>query len=144
VDWEAIFVDAVNLTAVRDFMYTRKRFGTTSIVQLLLHHGAIPTIFKTDGDTLLNVLVSDRTVATVGIFWMQGRTPKRQTSVVKRRSITPRGTLESSPLKSCWNFDSIDYEGRTPLQAFFSGRQNTSTFAACHIRHHETFPEVRA
>jgi ankyrin repeat protein len=54
-------------------LHTAMNFETpSSIVQLLLHRGAIPTDWNSDGDTLLHGPIFDRPAATVGLFLEAG------------------------------------------------------------------------
>jgi hypothetical protein len=72
--WVRLLADAGADVSARSeiygsILYMATMYGTSSIVQFLLHRGAIPTIWSLDGDTLLHVPAVNRTAGTVGLLF---------------------------------------------------------------------------
>jgi hypothetical protein len=98
-------------------LYTATLFGTTSIVQLLLHRGAIPTICNSDGDTLLHCPPWDRTAGLIRLILQVGGNIEATNVLGETHStVLDRGAATVGLfLEAGLNIDATNKQGETPL-----------------------------
>jgi ankyrin repeat protein len=117
--------------------------GTTSIVQLLLHRGADPTI-RNDGATLLHCAAQFRTAATVRLILDAGLDIEAKNKwgltalhcAINLAGRPAEGGVVKALLEWGANIHATDDEGLTPLQTLV--KSNPSNYAAHTILNHQT------
>jgi ankyrin repeat protein len=144
----ALLLDAgadISATCTSDdtILLAATMFGTTSIIQLLLDRGAVPST-RNDGSTALHIAAEVGTEATVQLLLDAGVDIKAkdnfgQTALhyaVQAGTPFDRGAVVKVLLQCGANIDAIDNEGLTPLQALLYW--NPSNYAARSILHQLT------
>jgi ankyrin repeat protein len=128
----------------RTILCTATMYGSHAMGHLLFQRGAIPTTCNGHRDTLPHCEAWSGPATTVRLFLESGlnvqATNKGGETPLHVAARDGRQDYVKEILQCGANVDAIDNEGPTPLKAFLScGR---STWAAHHILHHETEPDI--